>query len=196
MDKVTSKKRMTQAGLALIKEKGFNNTGILQVLQEVGIPKGSFYHFFSTKEEFGLEVLRTYVQEHDATLGVYLLDESKSPLERFRDYFEASCVYFESVQLRHGCLVGNLSQELADQNEVFRVELAGQLDKWQAVWIDCLTQAQEAGEISTEINSQILAHFCLNNWEGALLRMKVSKSVAPLRTFIIVTFGQLLKKRD
>jgi TetR/AcrR family transcriptional regulator, transcriptional repressor for nem operon len=193
MDKITSKHKLLQAGSALMKEQGFNNTGLQQILQEVGVPKGSFYHFFSSKEEFGLEILRHYVQDHDSTLGGAFFDASLSPLARFRRYFEMSCSYFENLQFRQGCLVGNLSQELADQNETFRVVLVNQLEKWQRVWLDCLSQAQEAGEIAGHWEVETLAHFCLNSWEGALLRMKVSKSVMPLRNFITIVFDHTLK---
>lgn len=193
MDKVTSKAKLVESGALLIKEKGFNNTGILEVLQTVGIPKGSFYHFFTNKEDFGLHVLRHYIYEHDTSLGVYLLDVTKSPLTRFRNYFEAACQHYERLGFRQGCLVGNLSQELADQNESFRQILEAQLGKWQQVWLDCLQEAQTVGEISVDWDISDLAQFCLNSWEGAVLRMKVSKSVAPLQTFIKLVFEQMLK---
>ena len=129
-------------------EKGFNHAGIEAILQAAGVPKGSFYNYFENKEDFGLQVINRFAECYDDELDRFLADESLSPLSRLRAYFESIIVQLEGNGCRNGCLVGNLSQEMADQSEVFRSRLEQIFDRWVDRYADCLSQAQKAGEIS------------------------------------------------
>jgi TetR/AcrR family transcriptional repressor of nem operon len=191
--KETTKVALLKAGRRIIVEKGYNHTGIQEVLQEVGVPKGSFYHFFSSKEDFGLEIINRDAALHHQTVEQYLGDISLSPLSRIRNYFEDKLSEFESLHYREGCLLGNLSQEMADQNERFRTRLQAAMVQWRDRFAQCLREAQAAGELSSEWDAQELAEYCLNSWEGALLQMKVTKSDKPLKAFMKVTFATVLK---
>jgi TetR/AcrR family transcriptional repressor of nem operon len=193
MSNQTIKTTLLETGLHLLLEKGYNHTGIQEVLQTVGVPKGSFYHYFASKQEFGLAVLDHYVQRHDTTLGRFLVETNVKPLLRLRRYFEACRDHFAALGYREGCLVGMLSEELADQNETFRLQLEAILTKWSECWTQCLREAQQDGELPSHFDPSLLAQFCLNTWEGTLLRMKVSKSSAPIDTFMTLLFGSILK---
>lgn len=184
---------LIRAGRHFFVEKGFNHTGIQEILQTVGIPKGSFYHFFSSKEEFGLAVIDYDAQMHEQIVDRYLHDTSLSPLNRIKQYFAVKLEEFESLQYREGCLFGNLSQEMADQNERFRLRLHEATSQWRDRFAECIREAQVVGEISATQAASDLADFCLNSWEGALLQMKVTKSDVPLKTFIQFMFGVVLK---
>ncbi|MBE9192968.1 TetR family transcriptional regulator C-terminal domain-containing protein [Gloeocapsopsis crepidinum LEGE 06123] len=193
MGKDTTKLALLKTGARFLKEKGYNHTGIQEVLQATGVPKGSFYYYFKSKEDFGLEIVKHDACEHNQVLDKYLKDETLSPLTRLRQYFAAKCEEFASLQCREGCLLGNLGQELADQNERFRLRLEEIFAAWRDRYIDCLQQAQAVGEISPDLDVRILADFCLNSWEGALQQMKVTKSPVPLQTFMSVMFDVVLK---
>lgn len=163
------------------------------MLQEVGVPKGSFYHFFDSKEDFGLEIINRDAVLHQQTVEQYLGDTTLSPISRLKKYFEDKLSEFESLHYREGCLLGNLSQEMADQNERFRIRLQESMVQWRDRLTQCLQEAQAAGEISLEWDARELAEYCLNSWEGALLQMKVTKSDKPLKAFMKVTFTAVLK---
>lgn len=193
MKDTTAKQALLEAGRRFIITKGYNHTGLQEVLQAAGVPKGSFYHYFTSKEDFGMHVLNRYVETHDALLGRLLADETLTPLMRLRRYFEVSCAHIVALQHSEGCMVGNLSQELADQNQAFRVRLAQILESWSDRLAECLTQAQQAGEIPADLDPRLTAEFCLNSWEGAILRAKVMKSAAPLDTFLHLIFDSLLR---
>lgn len=194
MGKDTTKIALLKTGARFLKEKGYNHTGIQEVLQATGVPKGSFYYYFKSKEDFGLEIIENDACEHNRVLDKYLKDETLSPLTRLRRYFEAKYEEFGSLQCREGCLLGNLGQELADQNERFRLRLEEMFAQWRDRYVDCLQQAQAVGEIAPDLDVRVLADFCLNSWEGALQQMKVTKSPAPLQTFMIVMFDVVLKR--
>src|SRR5256714_5577969 len=109
MSKETTKNALLDAGRQVFLEKGYNHAGIETILQAAGVPKGSFYYYFASKEDFGLQVLDRFAGDIGANLERCLGDEGLTPLERLRRYFEEVCVRLESRQCRNGCLVGNLS---------------------------------------------------------------------------------------
>lgn len=193
LTKKDTKLALIRAGRQFIAEKGYNRTGIKEVLKVVGVPKGSFYHFFDSKEEFGLAIIDYDSQMHDLVVEKYLEDTDLSPLSRLKQYFTFKLEEFESLQYREGCLFGNLSQEMSDQNEQFRERLEAATQRWREQFAACIEAAQSAGEISEEQSALDLAEFCLNSWEGALLQMKVTKSDAPLKNYIQFMFGVILK---
>src|SRR3954464_4367984 len=108
MRKESTKSLLLETGKSVFLEKGYSNSGIEAILQAAGVPKGSFYYYFDSKEDFGLQVLDRFADCYKVDLDRYLDDASLSPLMRLRGYFEAVCTRLESQQCRNGCLVGNL----------------------------------------------------------------------------------------
>ncbi len=193
MSKERTKVALLEAGQRIFLERGYNHSGIEAILQAAGVPKGSFYYYFESKEDFGLQLLDRFAQVCDAELARHLDNSDLGPLGRLRGYFEAAVERLESRACRSGCLVGNLSQEMADQSESFRARLEQIFDGWVGRYADCLEQAQRAGEIPGHLDPRELAEFWLNGWQGAILRAKTGKSTAPLRTFLNIMFGYVLQ---
>lgn len=195
MSKETTKTALLEAGRRVFLERGYNHAGVESILHSAGVPKGSFYHYFASKEDFGLQVLNQFAERHNADLDRYLSDTTMTPLGRLRRLVEATCERLESQQCRNGCLVGNLSQEMADQSEAFRSRLDEIFRGWSDRYASCLLQAQRIGEIPEDYDAAELAEFLLNSWQGAVLRAKTLRSTAPLRTFLNVMFGSVLRVR-
>lgn len=196
MSKEKTKAVLLEAGKRVFLEKGYNHAGIEAILQEAGVPKGSFYYYFESKEDFGLQVLDSFAAGYKENFDRDLGDSSLSPLDRLRRYFEAACQRIESQQCRNGCLAGNLSQEMAAQSETFRARLEEIFDGWVNRYAEVLGQAQQRGEIPSDLDVHELADFCLNSWQGAVLRAKTIRSVVPLQTFLKVMFGSLLHAKS
>src|SRR5947209_10832228 len=152
MGKEKTKDVLLDAGKRMFLERGYNNAGLESILQAAGVPKGSFYYYFDSKEDFGLQVLDRFAACHHETLDRFLGDESVGPLERLRRYFEAVIECLESQECRKGCLVGNLSQEMADQSEAFRTRLREIFAGWLDRYANCLASAQLAGEIPAHLD--------------------------------------------
>ncbi|MFO0910788.1 MAG: TetR family transcriptional regulator C-terminal domain-containing protein [Isosphaeraceae bacterium] len=188
----TTRETLLEAGWKLFLERGFNHAGLDSILQAANVPRGSFYHFFGSKEEFGLAVLNRFVETIDDELEEHLGDESLRPLERLRRHGEALYRRVESRQCRNGCLVGNLSQELADQSEAFRLRLDEVFRGWIGRYEACLREAQADGELSNEVDPADLAEFWVCGWQGAILRAKTTRSLSPVRTFLNLMFGYVL----
>lgn len=188
-----TKATLLETGKKVFLERGYNNSGIEAILQAAGVPKGSFYYYFDSKEDFGLQVLDRFAECYKAEAARFLDDRSVGPLERLRRLFEAKCERLGSQHCRCGCLVGNLSQEMADQSEAFRAKLEEIFKWWCGRYAECLAEAQQAGEIPAHLDVHELAEFWLNSWQGAVLRAKTTRSIAPLRTFLNMMFGYVLQ---
>jgi len=193
MAKESTKSTLLEVGKQVFLERGYNNSGIEAVLQAAGIPKGSFYYYFNSKEDFGLQVLDRFADCYRAELDRFLDDRTLRPLNRLRRYVESRCENLESQHCRNGCLVGNLSQEMADQSETFRARLTEVFKGWSDRFAECLAEAQQAGEIPAHLDVHELAEFWLNSWQGAVLRAKTARSTAPIRTFLNMMFGFVLQ---
>lgn len=180
-------------GAEIIGYGGFNATGIEQVLKKAKVPKGSFYYYFSSKDDFGLAVIDAGAREIAESMDRFLLDEAHPPLRRIRRYFESVVKQNADSQCRRGCLIGNLGQELASQNEKFRKRLDEVFRSWQAQFARCLDEAKARGELARDTDTGQLAQFLLIGWEGAILRAKVQKSIQPIETFIETVFGRVLQ---
>lgn len=195
MTKKDKKKEIIDVGTELISVNGYNATGIDAVLRQAGIPKGSFYYYFRSKEDFGLAIIDQFAIHYDEKLRSFFDDSSVSPLSRMRNYFEHSLGHMTENQFSKGCLIGNLGQELADQNERFRERLDIIFHSWNQHFSSCIAEAQEAGELSGHLDPDAVADFILAGWEGAILRSKVMKSPESIRNFIDTLYLTLLNNR-
>jgi len=193
--KVTTKAALVDAGTRLILEQGYHQTGIQDVLQAAGVPKGSFYYYFPSKEAFGQAVIAQFAEAYLVRLEQYLGDTTARPLTRLRRHHEDLLARFERRGCRGGCLIGNLSQELADQHPRLRAQLDAVLTSWRARYAQLFREAQAVGELRADRDPEALADFYLDSFEGALLRAKVSKSPAPLRVFLTYMFDGVLRGR-
>lgn len=97
------------------------------------------------------------------------------------------------MDYRSGCLVGTIGQELANQNDVFRSRVAAVFKEWHGHYENCFREAQQVGELAQHLDVEALVDFYLSAWEGAILQVKVSRSILPFKRFIQVMFEQVLK---
>jgi TetR/AcrR family transcriptional repressor of nem operon len=191
--KPDTRTNLIQAGLRLIHAEGYSASGIQGVVEGAGVPKGSFYTYFDSKEAFGNEVLDAYSERGQATLRAFLENEKLSPLARLEAYFDDRIEAFKASGFSRGCLMGNLSAETADHSDLIRQHLADHFRLWSALFETCIAEGQARREIANVISAASLADFVLNSWEGALLRMRVEKSSAPLVEFKEVVIGRILR---
>jgi TetR/AcrR family transcriptional repressor of nem operon len=192
MKRIHSKDDIVLAGLDIILSKGFNATGVEAILKQANVPKGSFYNFFSSKEEFGLAIIDRYVSDTGELFGPILSDESLPPMERVRKSFEILIARFESNDCSKGCLLGNLSLEMSDQYEKIRQRLEQSLQIWTGALSGLIQQAQREKTVPADLEPEMLAESLIAFFQGALLRAKVKKSSEPLHNFVYLFFDRFL----
>lgn len=181
-----------QTGAELIARQGFGATGINKVLDAAQVPKGSFYHYFRSKNDFGLAVIDAYAAAYDQHLDQTLGNTAITPLNRLRAYLDLAGEEMTSCDYAKGCLIGNLGQELAAQSEDFRSRLNAVFSRWEQRFQACIIAAQQQGEVNATIDAEEAASLLLSGWQGALLRAKLARSEAPLQRFRSLLFENLL----
>jgi TetR/AcrR family transcriptional repressor of nem operon len=191
--KEDTKQKLIKTGADLMHLKGYNNTGVKEILDAAGVPKGSFYNFFKSKEDFGLQVIDYYVGFFFEIFNRHLSDASLPPLDRIRNLLLGFMDFFRANDYTLGCPIGNFAQELGDISPVFREKLKGCLDAMSWQFASVLQDASDANALSKSLDVREAAGFIVSSWEGALVLMKVMKSTAPLETHLKYVFDYILK---
>ncbi len=190
MGRASKREEIAEAAFRQFHTRGFNATGINDIAKAAGVPKGSFYNHFSSKEESALEALKRYA---DTLRFDMLTAQDRPPLERLRAHFEFLSGDTVDNGFVRGCLVGNFGAEIADHNEEIRAAAKRGFDEWAARLRRVLTEAQEAGDLDGSLDVEVTALFILSAWEGTLIAARVDKSEAPVDAFFRTVFGGILR---
>jgi len=192
--KLGTREKLIQSGMQTIHASGYGGTSIQSIVEMADVPKGSFYNYFQSKEEFAAEVIDAYSNRGQERLRSFVENREMAPRARLEAYFDDRIDAFRAAGYVRGCLMGNFSAEAADQSTLIRERLSRHFGVWCDLLEACIAEAQKLGEISDELPAPLLAKFVLNSWEGALLRMRAEKSDAPLLDFKEIVFGKLLER--
>ena len=175
---------LIHAGVAAMTEFGYTGVGIDYILKRTSIPKGSFYHYFGSKEEFGLAVLDEYSRYFLSKINMHLSRPVGTVEERFLSFSLDAAGGMMRHDFRRGCLVGNLAQETGLLPEVYRGRLTEIFDEWERCTAACLEEGKRSGEVPPHLDSRKLAAFFWTGWEGAVARAKLMSSAEPLSLFM------------
>lgn len=192
MEKNNTRHVLIKAGAKAMLAKSYHSVGIQEVLAAVDVPKGSFYHYFASKEAFGIAIVIYYGEQLATAIRTKLNEGQSSPRERIRQYFKGIRDYYAKNGVGRGCLVAKLATEVADPGDGLRQELKRQFDQWTQLFAECIREGQIAGEIVDEPSAEILAEFLYISWEGALVRMQVNDDLNPLDIFIRYAIDRIL----
>ena len=192
MARANVRERLLDAGVEIFHRCGFNGCGVQEITEAAGVPKGSFYNHFASKEALGAAVLDRYWQQRAGAVVHILEDDEVRPRERLRRHFAAMAASMAKRSYTGGCLIGNLGAELSDHSKLVCERLAAVFAGWTGAVESCIRQAQQEGDIRADCDARVLAAFLINAWEGAVLRAKVDKNAVPFEEFNEVVFGKLL----
>ena len=190
MARPNSREDIVQAGLKCLVEKGFNAVGVQDITEAAGVPKGSFYNHFESKEALGLEIVERYGANQ--TRREILTDPTVPPLQRLRRHFDRITALFVDSHFTRNCILGGFSAELANQSETIREGLRKLYGQWTKDLEATIAEAQAKGEIANKTKAAELAAFLLDSYEGALLRARVERSRKPFDRFMKFAFSELL----
>jgi TetR/AcrR family transcriptional regulator, transcriptional repressor for nem operon len=178
-----AKQQLLEQGMAMLLRQGYHDLGIAAVLEATKIPKGSFYHYFQSKEDFGLQAIDLYMEGVHAGLDQCLGDVSLPPLKRVRRFFELSEEKYRAEGYL-GCLLGGLGQELSGVSEVFRRKVEQCFSEIARRIAGCLEDGIQRGDLPKETDPRRMAELLVNCWEGAALRARLLRDPAPLREML------------
>ncbi len=175
-----------------VHQRGFATVGLREITAAAGVAQGSFTNHFASKEEFGVAVLNHYFDQIRTVIAQTLNDGSRRPIERLRAYFDGITDLFAAAGWRYGCLAGNMGLEAAEHSELIRLRLSEIFAEWTPPFAEVIREAQRVGEIRADLDAGEAGAALLEAWHGAMLRMKIDRTPAPLDRFKRFIFPALL----
>jgi TetR/AcrR family transcriptional repressor of nem operon len=183
------REEIVEAAVEQFHAHGFNAAGVKDITDSAGVPKGSFYNHFESKEALAVVALERYGES--LRLGE-LADASVDPLVRLRQHFEFLRDENTRRDFARGCLVGGFGNEMADHSDMIREAVRLSFEGWAQVLAAPIAQAQESGQVKSTTDAKTLARFILNAWEGTLISARADHSEDSYEVFFDTVFGTLL----
>ncbi|MBS0424194.1 MAG: TetR family transcriptional regulator C-terminal domain-containing protein [Proteobacteria bacterium] len=168
-------------GVVFFMNQGYHGTGLQEILDAVNVPKGSFYNYFSSKEEFGAAVIQHYIEPFISRLSTHLQQSDSDALGAIRRYFAELIVELEENKFKGGCLLGSLMGEIGSTSDICQQSLQSAIARYRDLLQSGLARAQQQGTVRTDKTPEEMADLLINTWQGALLRMQIEKSSAPVK---------------
>ncbi len=165
----------------MLMTQGYHGTGLKEILDTVKIPKGSFYNYFGSKEEFAAEAITHYIEPFIQRLNGHLQNPEVDGLTALKRYYQELIIEVERSGYKGGCLLGNLMGEIGDTSEICRQALITAVQRYSRLQEMALTRGQMEGSVRSDRTAKSMADLLFNSWQGALLRMKIEQSVEPLQ---------------
>ncbi len=187
-----TRERILAAGTDLFGQKGFNGCGLTEVLQLAGVPKGSFYHYFGSKEEFGVAVIERAREAHMAEMRPLLTDRRMTAVQRLQAVFAKAREECAASGPTVECLIPKLAMETASLSEPVHAAVKCAYQQWSAIMAQVIREGQAAGEITRKHDADRLANVLVMLWEGAAIRMQIDRNISPLDDFQAFVFDTLL----
>lgn len=189
----TTKERILDAAEGLMLEKSFHSVGLTEILEAVKIPKGSFYHHFASKEQFGVELLKHYVADATVYKKEMLLSPTPEPdpLRRLLSFCEGCICRVLETKGKCSCLVLKLAAEVADMSEAMREVLAAGNREWIGILEQLLQEGVEKKKIAQTVNPAEMAPIIHDLWNGAMQRSAICRDATPPREALNFIRAQL-----
>jgi TetR/AcrR family transcriptional regulator, transcriptional repressor for nem operon len=193
LKKLTNRENLLSQGVTLLMQQGYHGTGLKEILDAVQIPKGSFYNYFGSKENFASEAIQHYIKPFIDQLSGHLQNPDNDALSALHCYFNELITELEKADYKGGCLLGNLMGEIGDTSDLCKKSLQSAVHRYRNLLQDGLLKAQQEGTVRTDKTAEDMADLLVNMWQGALLRMKIEQSSAPLKQCCENLLGDFFK---
>ena len=168
----TTKQQIIDSGYALISQKGFTHVGLSQILKVANVPKGSFYHYFSSKEQFGEVIIQQYFQDYLHSIQILFSTSDQDSYHKLMAYWQQWEDTQTNQQCSQQCLVVKLSAEVADLSETMRLALKTGANAVIKHITTCIQAGIEDGSVRP-MDSFSTAEMLYQMWLGASLLNKL-----------------------
>jgi len=185
-----TRQHILDTGHRIMAGKGFSSVGLNEILQSAGVPKGSFYHYFKSKEQFGQALLEDYFNRYLKELDHRLSASDQSARERLMGYWAYWRDGYNDPFSDQQCLVVKLSAEVADLSETMRITLRDGTERIIACLAGCMAEGLKDGSLPP-LDPEPMARMLYELWLGASLLTKLHRTNQPLTQALQVT-GALL----
>lgn len=190
MARASLKEQLVQRSAPVFLERGFNAASVNDIVQAAGVPKGSFYNHFESKEALAIEVLGHYVDD----LGLReLSNPAGSALDNIHAHLDANIAARTAAGIEFGCLLGNFSTDAVALNEGLREAVRQGFARWTDALATAIARGQASGEITSSTDARTLAGYLVAGFEGAIAQAKTRRTDSPITDFLAVTFDTVLR---
>ncbi|MBN3561719.1 TetR/AcrR family transcriptional regulator [Aliamphritea spongicola] len=184
-----NRETILQKGMELFNRRGYHGTGIKEILDACQVPKGSFYNYFESKEQFGVEVLNYHHAQEIAKWRDHFATTEGRRLQQIRVMIDSFVDDYRQDPNLCGCLLTNLMGEVGNLSDSFRKVVQTSSDEVISFMTEDLIIAQSEGDVRTDIPVEAMAKIFWDSWQGALLRTKVGGSTQPLHETVDTLFS-------
>ncbi|MDW8845036.1 TetR/AcrR family transcriptional regulator [Erwinia sp. MMLR14_017] len=191
MAKSDTRKRLVSSGISVFLKHGYEGGGITAILNEAGMPKGSFYNLFPSKEEFACAALDAYFASFTGLRAETLCNSSLTPCERLKTWLTRHREYIEQQPETAGCLAGILGQTGAVHHEKIRQKLLALFNRWERDLIDLFREAQLIQTLSPTLTPESAAAMVIHLYEGVMIRIRMEATTSPY-DFLIQTLPEII----
>ncbi|WP_298424431.1 TetR/AcrR family transcriptional regulator [uncultured Kordia sp.] len=172
-------------GYDVIRKNGYHNVGVNQILKEAHIPKGSFYNFFKSKEDFAIKVMQRYGETNAAWMQEFFDTSKLSPIESLKSFYKFMIDVNEKDDYLSGCIINNMSIEVGRINNTLATNANDQFIGWLTILANVISKGQEQKEITTKFSALEIAEYLHAGFYGTFSRMKVTRN----RTYMDIWFN-------
>ncbi|MNG87410.1 TetR/AcrR family transcriptional regulator [Serratia inhibens] len=177
---VDTREHLLATGETLSLRLGFTGMGLSELLTTAGVPKGSFYHYFRSKEAFGEGMLQRYFEHYDTEMQRLFSDDKSDARHQLLSYYAQAISFHCRSECHNACLAVKLSAEVSDLSEPMRHALETGTARVIGHLQDAIERGIREGSLSITMSPAATAETLYSLWLGASLRAKIRRSVAPL----------------
>jgi len=181
------RQKILASGRRAMGGKGFSGVGLNEVLAAAGVPKGSFYHYFASKEAFGEALLQDYFDEYLAEMDQIFRAPGQTKAQQLEAYFAA---WMDSQSFDHcqgKCLAVKLGAEVADLSPAMRAALKDGTDGIIARLARAIEAGAAEGSLQAGSDATVLAQSLYQLWLGASIMVKILRTAQPFDTAVRTT---------
>lgn len=184
------KTEILSIGMELIRKKGYHNVGISELLKAAEIPKGSFYNFFESKEDFAIQAIELYGQQSQQQVRQYLSEvQSLPPLQRLKAVYKFLIEWNVTDGCDAGCLINNACMELGGLNRSITAAAERMFQASLTLFIPTIEAGQADGSITKEFSAPYLAEYLQAGLNGGFSRMKAQGDRTYLDQWLQMSFA-------
>jgi TetR/AcrR family transcriptional repressor of nem operon len=184
---------LIEEGIQQLSEHGYHGTGIKQVLDAVKVPKGSFYHYFGSKEAYVADIIIEYNHQALTMFDEFVNQSTLPALDQLKTIYSYMLNKFTDNSCQKGCLVGSIAAEIGNTYELCQQAMQASVQDWLTRLDSLISKGQLEGAIRSDIPSRDLAELIWSAWEGSLIKMKMEGDIQSPKKIIFLTLETLLK---
>ncbi|MEU6392326.1 TetR/AcrR family transcriptional regulator [Streptomyces sp. NPDC046939] len=191
MPRVSVKEKLVEHAETVFRRQGFNGASVQDITDAAGVPKGSFYNHFKSKQALAAEIVRRYSGRTDFTM-LEAADE-RPAVERLRAHFAGQAARTKGTGIEFGCLLVTMASEAPTAGEEVGSAVRGSITDWIDALTGIIEEGQRAGDITSSAPARDLAAFLIDAFEGGALRGKVAKDADASMRSLDLALGALTR---